>query len=182
MGLSNQRECADVIAPYFEPGGLVIRVLENAGSRPHIMDFTRLRVLTAMFSLVNKVRKYWFYINAVWKYLISFLYRVLPPSSNTTNFIRTSTWTMNSFPATWSIASSGPWCGDLEDPWVSPSVNPSVSFLLCYFLLLRIILCLILLRFVCSRSGQHPRAWTINCASSGLLCKFRWWKLASVQV
>jgi dynein heavy chain 1 len=55
MGLRAQRECADVIAPFFEPGGLVIRVLENAGTRPHIMDFTRLRVLTAMFSLVNKV-------------------------------------------------------------------------------------------------------------------------------
>lgn len=50
-----QRECADVLAPYFEPGALVIRVLENASTRPHIMDFTRLRVLTAMFSLVNKV-------------------------------------------------------------------------------------------------------------------------------
>lgn len=54
MGLRTQRECADVIAQYFEPGALVIRVLENAATRPHIMDFTRLRVLTAMFSLVNK--------------------------------------------------------------------------------------------------------------------------------
>lgn len=54
-GLRAQRECADVLAPYFEQGGLVMRVLDNASTRPHIMDFTRLRVLTAMFSLVNKV-------------------------------------------------------------------------------------------------------------------------------
>eukprot|EP01113_Clastostelium_recurvatum_P011812 TRINITY_DN1605_c0_g1_i1.p1 TRINITY_DN1605_c0_g1~~TRINITY_DN1605_c0_g1_i1.p1 ORF type:complete len:4689 (+),score=1530.43 TRINITY_DN1605_c0_g1_i1:285-14351(+) len=49
-----QREAADVIAQYFEAGALVHKVLENAQSRVHIMDFTRLRVLGAMFSLLNK--------------------------------------------------------------------------------------------------------------------------------
>jgi hypothetical protein len=45
---------AEVLAPYFEPQNLVDRMLEYAASKEHIMDFTRLRVLTSMFALLNK--------------------------------------------------------------------------------------------------------------------------------
>ncbi|KAM9964742.1 hypothetical protein ACTFIW_004524 [Dictyostelium discoideum] len=53
-GLKVQKECAVIISQYFEPGGLVHKVLEDAGQRPHIMDFTRLRVLNSFFSLMNR--------------------------------------------------------------------------------------------------------------------------------
>lgn len=53
-GLLLQQHCATILAPYFEESGLVERTLELARSRPHIMDFTRLRVLTSFFSLLTK--------------------------------------------------------------------------------------------------------------------------------
>ncbi|KAF2072162.1 hypothetical protein CYY_006521 [Polysphondylium violaceum] len=53
-GLRVQKECADIIAPYFEPDALVHKVLKDAGQRVHIMDFTRLRALNSFFSLVNR--------------------------------------------------------------------------------------------------------------------------------
>jgi dynein heavy chain 1 len=52
--LLTQRRIADMIAPAFEPEGLVSKALAYAASRPHIMDFTRLRVLTSFFSLLNR--------------------------------------------------------------------------------------------------------------------------------
>jgi dynein heavy chain 1 len=45
---------ADTIAPYFEPRNLVERMLDYAASKEHIMDFTRFRLLTSMFALLNK--------------------------------------------------------------------------------------------------------------------------------
>ncbi|GAM24388.1 hypothetical protein SAMD00019534_075630 [Acytostelium subglobosum LB1] len=53
-GLRVQKECAAVLTQYFEPGALVHKVLEDAAQRPHIMDFTRLRVLNSFFSLLNR--------------------------------------------------------------------------------------------------------------------------------
>eukprot|EP01132_Coremiostelium_polycephalum_P002127 gene2127-2619_t len=41
-GLKVQKECATILAPYFEPGAMVHKILEDAASRVHIMDFTRL--------------------------------------------------------------------------------------------------------------------------------------------
>eukprot|EP01105_Mastigella_eilhardi_P022506 TRINITY_DN553_c0_g1_i1.p1 TRINITY_DN553_c0_g1~~TRINITY_DN553_c0_g1_i1.p1 ORF type:complete len:4613 (+),score=1400.71 TRINITY_DN553_c0_g1_i1:1522-13839(+) len=53
-GLVVQRRCADVLAPFFSESGLVERAMEVARGKPHIMDFTRLRALTACFSLMDK--------------------------------------------------------------------------------------------------------------------------------
>lgn len=40
--------------PYFTADGLVVRCLENAMNQEHIMDFTRLRALSSLFSMLNK--------------------------------------------------------------------------------------------------------------------------------
>jgi dynein heavy chain 1 len=57
-GLNCQKQIADVLQPYFLPedreDSLVTQAMALAGTRAHIMDLTRLRVLTAMFSLLNK--------------------------------------------------------------------------------------------------------------------------------
>ncbi len=53
-GVLLQRRCADIVAPHFAPDALVGRALKQAESRPHVMDFTRLRVLGSAFSLLNK--------------------------------------------------------------------------------------------------------------------------------
>ncbi|KAJ1678345.1 dynein heavy chain, partial [Spiromyces aspiralis] len=49
-----QREAALVLAPHFEPGNLVERCLDYATSLAHIMDFTRMRALSTLFSLLNQ--------------------------------------------------------------------------------------------------------------------------------
>ncbi|EGG20698.1 cytoplasmic dynein heavy chain [Cavenderia fasciculata] len=53
-GLAVQKDCVAIIAPYFEAGGLVHKVMDDAAQRPHIMDFTRLRALNSFFSLLNR--------------------------------------------------------------------------------------------------------------------------------
>jgi len=56
-GLQTQKQCASIIRSMFisEDGdSFILKSLENASKRVHIMDFTRLRVLTSLFSLVNK--------------------------------------------------------------------------------------------------------------------------------
>eukprot|EP01114_Cavostelium_apophysatum_P023031 TRINITY_DN854_c0_g1_i2.p1 TRINITY_DN854_c0_g1~~TRINITY_DN854_c0_g1_i2.p1 ORF type:complete len:4577 (-),score=1545.65 TRINITY_DN854_c0_g1_i2:38-13768(-) len=57
-GLAVQKQCAEVLQPFFvseeTEDTLVTKSLEYAATRTHIMDFTRLRVLTSMFSLLNK--------------------------------------------------------------------------------------------------------------------------------
>lgn len=40
--------------PYFAADGLVVRCLEYAMNQEHIMDFTRLRALSSLFSMLNK--------------------------------------------------------------------------------------------------------------------------------
>ena len=52
--LQVQRECAQVVEPHFTADGLIVRVMDYANSLEHIMDFTRLRVIGAMLSLLNK--------------------------------------------------------------------------------------------------------------------------------
>eukprot|EP01117_Protostelium_nocturnum_P006264 TRINITY_DN2259_c0_g1_i6.p1 TRINITY_DN2259_c0_g1~~TRINITY_DN2259_c0_g1_i6.p1 ORF type:complete len:4259 (-),score=1954.67 TRINITY_DN2259_c0_g1_i6:110-12886(-) len=58
QGLLTQRQCADVLQHFFiqedTEETMVTRALQNASTRVHIMDFTRLRVLTSLFSLINK--------------------------------------------------------------------------------------------------------------------------------
>jgi dynein heavy chain 1 len=54
-GLQVQRQAADVLVPFLAEDGLVDKCLAWVASRDsHIMDLIRLRVIEAMFSLVNK--------------------------------------------------------------------------------------------------------------------------------
>jgi len=46
-----------ILRPYFSSDGLVIRALEYASTQEHIMDFTRLRALNSLFSMLNQVIK-----------------------------------------------------------------------------------------------------------------------------
>ena len=43
-----------LLIPYFAPGGLVLKCLEHAATLDHIMDFTRLRALGTLFSMLNQ--------------------------------------------------------------------------------------------------------------------------------
>ncbi|KAM0751755.1 hypothetical protein T439DRAFT_218203 [Meredithblackwellia eburnea MCA 4105] len=52
--LATQRIVAAQIEEYFEDDGLVPKALEYATSVDHIMDFTSIRALTTLFSLLNK--------------------------------------------------------------------------------------------------------------------------------
>ena len=49
-----QRDCAAIIAPYFSPDGLVNKCLEHGNRLDHIMDYTRLRALGTLFSMINQ--------------------------------------------------------------------------------------------------------------------------------
>ena len=50
-----QNEVAAIILPFFSPDGLVAKCLEHAFSQEHIMDFTRLRALGSLFSMLNQM-------------------------------------------------------------------------------------------------------------------------------
>ncbi|XP_012938795.1 cytoplasmic dynein 1 heavy chain 1 [Aplysia californica] len=52
--LQIQRDVVAILQPYFSLGGLVNRCLEHAFTIDHIMDFTRLRALTSLFSMLNQ--------------------------------------------------------------------------------------------------------------------------------
>jgi dynein heavy chain 1 len=52
-GLHAQRVCADALAPHMAAGGFVLRAIEYAEQRAHIMTFTRLRVLESLFAILN---------------------------------------------------------------------------------------------------------------------------------
>lgn len=49
-----QRKIASQLEQYFAPGGLVDLALERSSTLDHVMDWTRLRVLGSVFSLINK--------------------------------------------------------------------------------------------------------------------------------
>ncbi|ORY38141.1 dynein heavy chain [Rhizoclosmatium globosum] len=49
-----QRQVAEAIHTHFRENGLVQRALEYSETLDHIMDFTRMRVLNTLFSLINK--------------------------------------------------------------------------------------------------------------------------------
>ena len=49
-----QRKVVDILYPYFNDHALVVRAFEYAESFEHIMDFTKIRVLSTLFSLLNK--------------------------------------------------------------------------------------------------------------------------------
>ncbi|XP_049810823.1 dynein heavy chain, cytoplasmic isoform X2 [Schistocerca nitens] len=52
--LQIQNEVASILQPFFSPDGLVVKCLEFAMKQEHIMDFTRLRALSSLFSMVNQ--------------------------------------------------------------------------------------------------------------------------------
>ncbi|GJQ76160.1 hypothetical protein Trydic_g1905 [Trypoxylus dichotomus] len=52
--LQVQRDVVNILQPYLAPDGLVIRCLEYAMEQEHIMDFTRLRALSSLFSMLNQ--------------------------------------------------------------------------------------------------------------------------------
>uniref|UniRef100_A0A336KP21 Dynein heavy chain, cytoplasmic n=1 Tax=Culicoides sonorensis TaxID=179676 RepID=A0A336KP21_CULSO len=52
--LTTQREIASILQPYFGADGLVVKSLEFAMEQEHIMDFTRLRALGSLFSMINQ--------------------------------------------------------------------------------------------------------------------------------
>ncbi|XP_055383630.1 dynein heavy chain, cytoplasmic isoform X2 [Condylostylus longicornis] len=52
--LQTQREIAALMQPYFSSDGVVVRCLEYAMEQEHIMDFTRLRALSSLFSMLNQ--------------------------------------------------------------------------------------------------------------------------------
>lgn len=52
--LDSQRQIANILRPFFLEGGLISKSLEYADKLDHIMDFTVIRALTTLFSLLNK--------------------------------------------------------------------------------------------------------------------------------
>lgn len=49
-----QRDSAAILQPYFTSTGLVIKALEHASKMEHIMDFTRLRCMGSLFSMLHQ--------------------------------------------------------------------------------------------------------------------------------
>ncbi|RIA96574.1 dynein heavy chain [Glomus cerebriforme] len=52
--LTTQREVAQILSKHMTDDGFVTRTLEHAEKLDHIMDFTKMRVLNTLFSLMNK--------------------------------------------------------------------------------------------------------------------------------
>ncbi|XP_078590507.1 cytoplasmic dynein 1 heavy chain 1-like isoform X1 [Branchiostoma floridae x Branchiostoma japonicum] len=52
--LQLQRDVANLLTQFFTSDGLVIRCLEFAAQQEHIMDYTRLRALGSLFSMLNE--------------------------------------------------------------------------------------------------------------------------------
>lgn len=53
-GLTVQRDVAMILQPYFAADGLVTKCLDYAADLDHVMDFTRLRALGSLFSMLNQ--------------------------------------------------------------------------------------------------------------------------------
>lgn len=52
--LQVQVDVANLLQTYLAPDGLVVKCLEYAMEQEHIMDFTRLRALSSLFSMLNQ--------------------------------------------------------------------------------------------------------------------------------
>ena len=52
--LALRTKCVEAIKPLFEEDGFMTKVLDYANSLPHVMEFTRIRVLESTFALVRK--------------------------------------------------------------------------------------------------------------------------------
>merc|ERR1712142_207686 len=49
-----QHDCVDVLKPFFTDDGLVVNALAFASRMEHIMDFTNLRALSSLFSMLSQ--------------------------------------------------------------------------------------------------------------------------------
>lgn len=55
LTLQAQRDCANVLSPHFSSDGLAVRAMTFAAANmDHIMDFTRSRALSSLFSMLNQ--------------------------------------------------------------------------------------------------------------------------------
>ena len=52
--LQMQRDCTAILQPYFAPDGLINKCLEFGRGLDHVMDYTRLRALGTLFSMMNQ--------------------------------------------------------------------------------------------------------------------------------
>ncbi len=52
--LKVQRDFADILAPHLTSDGLVLKSLEFAKDLEHVMDFTKMRALSSLFSMLNQ--------------------------------------------------------------------------------------------------------------------------------
>lgn len=52
--LQVQIDIANILQPFLGPDSLVVKCLEYANTQEHIMDFTRLRALSSLFSMLNQ--------------------------------------------------------------------------------------------------------------------------------
>lgn len=55
--LQVQRDIANLLQPFFSADGIVVRSFKYASSQEHIMDFTRLRALSSLFSMLNQAAR-----------------------------------------------------------------------------------------------------------------------------
>lgn len=72
--LQIQNDVASILQPFFSPDGLVVKCLEFAMKQEHIMDFTRLRALSSLFSMMNQGVRYEIINNLLFKFVFR-LYR-----------------------------------------------------------------------------------------------------------
>ena len=49
-----QRQCAAILQPYFATNAVVAKCLEHGQTLEHVMDYTKLRALTSLFSMLNQ--------------------------------------------------------------------------------------------------------------------------------
>ena len=49
-----QRQCATTLQPYFATNSLVSKCLDHGSNLEHVMDYTRLRALGTLFSMLNQ--------------------------------------------------------------------------------------------------------------------------------
>lgn len=52
--IKTQIDCSNILAPHFVSDGLVLESLKYAMRQEHIMDFTRMRALISLFSMLNQ--------------------------------------------------------------------------------------------------------------------------------
>lgn len=52
--LQTQIDCLNILLPHFSNGGVVQEALKFAAQQEHVMDFTKLRALVSLFSLLNQ--------------------------------------------------------------------------------------------------------------------------------